>query len=202
MTTNADRSEETRQALIESAIEIIEQKGYAKTTLDDIAKNIGMTRGAFYWHFKNKKEILLEIESEYEKRYLMDYGEFPILDSAYETLKSLIFHQIKQLFDEKYIAFAFIIRYRVEALSELSDLVDRQKRLDEFCTLRIAEQVRRGIELGEFRQDIDPHHAALSLFTLIVGAENVRMLHTDDNDLYSQENFEEAATCLLDSMKK
>lgn len=202
MATNADRSEETRQALLYSAIEIIEQKGYAKTTLDDIAKNIGMTRGAFYWHFKNKKEILLEIEKQYEKNYLVDYGQFQVLPSAYETLKHLLFHQIEEIFDENYIAYSFIIRYRIEALTELPDLVDLQARIDEFSIQRIAEQVARGVENGEFREDINAYQDALGLFTFIVGVENVRMLHTHDNERFGLDHFKAAALYMLDSIKK
>lgn len=198
---NADRSEETKQALIKSAIEIIEKKGYAKTTLDDIARNIGMTRGAFYWHFKNKKEILEEIERQYEEQYLLDYSGFEILPSAYDTLKNLVFHQIDHIFDEKYISYAFIIRYRLEALTELPDLVDKQTKIDEFSTRNIAGQVRRGIETGEFRSDISADQVAVGLFTLIVGIENVRMLHMDDNQLFLVDNFKESAVRLLDSIK-
>lgn len=47
----------TRNQLLEAAEAIFYNKGYSQTTLMDIAKHVGMTRGAIYWHFKNKAEL-------------------------------------------------------------------------------------------------------------------------------------------------
>lgn len=201
MASNADKTEETRNALIRSATEIISQKGYAKTTLEDIAKNINMTRGAFYWHFKNKQEILHEIETLYENQYLMDYGRFEILPSAYETLSRLIVHQIRDIFDDVHMSYAFIIRYRIEALSELPDLVEKQVRIDDFGIQQIAKQIERGMEGGEFRPDVDAQEAALGIFTFIVGVENVKLLHRGSNNLYQCDSFIRMGLALLDGLK-
>jgi len=51
--------EETRQKIIETSLRLFVEKGYDETTVLDIVANLGgMTRGAFYHHFKNKEEIL------------------------------------------------------------------------------------------------------------------------------------------------
>lgn len=48
----------TRSQLLDTAANLFCEKGVGKTSLDDIAKSAGVTRGAFYWHFKNKDDIL------------------------------------------------------------------------------------------------------------------------------------------------
>lgn len=51
--------EETVQKILDAALELFLEKGYEQTTILDIVKNMGgMTRGAFYHHFKSKEEVL------------------------------------------------------------------------------------------------------------------------------------------------
>lgn len=57
----ADPSEPTtRERLIEAAIEVFLENGYAKTRVQDIALRAGLTTGAMYSHFKNKAALLSE----------------------------------------------------------------------------------------------------------------------------------------------
>src|SRR5687767_6375812 len=48
---------QTRQLVLDTALSVFSRKGYAATTLDDIAKEASLTRGAIYWHFKDKAEL-------------------------------------------------------------------------------------------------------------------------------------------------
>lgn len=52
---------ETREAILCCAELIFFKKGLAHTTLEEIAKAAGVTRGAIYWHFQNKTDIFLEL---------------------------------------------------------------------------------------------------------------------------------------------
>lgn len=54
----AEETEQTRRKLIESGARMFARYGYAYSTLDDIAQCAGLTRGAVYWHFKGKGELL------------------------------------------------------------------------------------------------------------------------------------------------
>ena len=54
--------EETKQRIVDAAFEVFVEKGYEATTiLDIVAATDGLTRGAFYHHFKSKEEVLDEI---------------------------------------------------------------------------------------------------------------------------------------------
>lgn len=47
----------TREALLDAAEDMFMEHGVARTSLEQIARHAGMTRGAVYWHFKNKGDI-------------------------------------------------------------------------------------------------------------------------------------------------
>src|SRR3989442_3448107 len=53
----ADYSESTRQALVDSAVEMFAKRGYAATSLDAIAKRARVTKGALYHHFSGKQAL-------------------------------------------------------------------------------------------------------------------------------------------------
>ena len=52
-----DAALETRAHILDTAEEVFQKKGVSSTSLDDIARAAGVTRGAIYWHFKNKADL-------------------------------------------------------------------------------------------------------------------------------------------------
>ena len=48
----------TRETILIAALDMFCEKGYSRTTFDEIAKKINLTKGAVYWHFKNKPDII------------------------------------------------------------------------------------------------------------------------------------------------
>jgi AcrR family transcriptional regulator len=50
-------SESTRQALVDSAVELFTKRGYAATSLDEVAKRARVTKGALYHHFSGKQAL-------------------------------------------------------------------------------------------------------------------------------------------------
>jgi AcrR family transcriptional regulator len=57
-------SESTRTALVDSAVELFTKRGYAGTSLDEIAKRARVTKGALYHHFSGKQALF---EAAFEK---------------------------------------------------------------------------------------------------------------------------------------
>ena len=60
-----DKRERTRAALLESARALIREKGYERTTLDEVATRAGMTTGAIYGNFKNRDELFIALGQTY-----------------------------------------------------------------------------------------------------------------------------------------
>jgi AcrR family transcriptional regulator len=60
-----DKRERTRAALLEAARELVREKGYDATTLQDVAARAGMTSGAIYGNFKNRDDLFLALGLTY-----------------------------------------------------------------------------------------------------------------------------------------
>jgi AcrR family transcriptional regulator len=56
-----DKRERTRAKLLEAARQLVREKGYANTTLQDVASRAGMTSGAIYGNFKNRDELFVSL---------------------------------------------------------------------------------------------------------------------------------------------
>ena len=65
----------TRSRLTEAAGEIFVERGYGRTTVDDIADRAGATRATFYLHFKSKAEVLLELMDRNSHHFDAIYAE-------------------------------------------------------------------------------------------------------------------------------
>lgn len=83
----------TREKLLECAVKVFNEKGYANATLSDIAAEAHVTRGAIYHHFGNKDDFIDAIIQSNKSR-INNYVQ-EVLDSKEE-----IFFSIKKIFSE------------------------------------------------------------------------------------------------------
>lgn len=60
-----DKRDRTRTALLEAARALVREKGYASTTLDEVAARAGMTTGAIYGNFRNRAELFAALGETY-----------------------------------------------------------------------------------------------------------------------------------------
>ncbi|MFD1150491.1 TetR/AcrR family transcriptional regulator [Saccharothrix hoggarensis] len=68
-------SESTRQALVDSAVELFTKRGYAGTSLDEVAKRARLTKGALYHHFSGKQALFEAAFDSVENRFMRKLGE-------------------------------------------------------------------------------------------------------------------------------
>ncbi len=68
--TQQSRSEEARAKLLAASIDLICERGFAQTTMTDIAKRAGLTRGAIQHHFSGHDELVLAIIHSVEARII------------------------------------------------------------------------------------------------------------------------------------
>jgi TetR/AcrR family acrAB operon transcriptional repressor len=52
---------ETRRRLLDSALDVMSEKPFSSVSMNDIAEGVGMSKGAVYWHFKNKNDVLTSL---------------------------------------------------------------------------------------------------------------------------------------------
>ena len=62
--------QETANRILNQAVRIFLAKGYHGTSIEDITRAAKLTKGAFYWHFKSKEDLLRKIIKGYETRFL------------------------------------------------------------------------------------------------------------------------------------
>lgn len=82
-----EQAQQTRENILWGALDVFSEKGFSRSTMGDIAKRIGMTRGAVYWHFKDKRELLVKlIEAMHQREAGLLAEKVPSLDSLDDLL--------------------------------------------------------------------------------------------------------------------
>lgn len=56
---------ETKTKILQKSFELFVVKGFTDVSIDDITKAVGVTKGAFYYHYKSKDELLVDVISKY-----------------------------------------------------------------------------------------------------------------------------------------
>lgn len=110
-----EEAEQTRKDILQASLNMFCEKGYNKTTLDDIAKSINLTKGAVYWYFENKPAILkaLMIEDfDNVNRQLADYMQEP--KNLEDLKKHFIFLAEKVDTDVNFRKFLYFIFLQME----------------------------------------------------------------------------------------
>ncbi|PES34292.1 TetR/AcrR family transcriptional regulator [Bacillus thuringiensis] len=84
--------EERRKEILETAERLFFTKGYTKTTVNDILKEIGIAKGTFYHYFKSKEEVMDEIimriikEDVTKAKRIVSNPDIPVLDKLFKIL--------------------------------------------------------------------------------------------------------------------
>lgn len=107
-------AEITRLKIIQAAREIFLVKGVSKTSLDQVATHAGVTRGAVYWHFKNKAALFHAMR---EQVFL------PLIDKMEDTLFTDIDHTAPSSIDP----LERIENFMLSIINELSDNIVTQE---------------------------------------------------------------------------
>ncbi|EDM38928.1 transcriptional regulator [Pedobacter sp. BAL39] len=90
------KSTETRNYIMQKSFDLIYQKGYQATSIDDIIATTNMTKGAFFYHFKNKEQMGLELISELLYPSMYEIMVKPLIESKdpltaiYEMMERLL----------------------------------------------------------------------------------------------------------------
>ena len=90
------KSEITRQYILEKAFELIYANGYQATSIDKIIETTSVTKGAFFYHFKNKEDMGLAMIKEVIEPRFYDALIAPIKDTnnapekIYETIETFM----------------------------------------------------------------------------------------------------------------
>lgn len=120
----------TRESVLMAALDLFTEKGYSRTTLVDIAKRIGMTRGAVYWHFDGKPALLAALMDHvhFLKENWVE-SQIPDIQTLDELRRAFILYAKVVQDDQVIRKFEFFLNYQMEWSEEL--LAETQQKLNE-----------------------------------------------------------------------
>jgi TetR/AcrR family transcriptional regulator, acrAB operon repressor len=190
-----EEAQATRERLLDAAETIFRDRGVTRTSLAEVATAAGMTRGAVYWHFKDKADLF---------RAMCDRATLP-LDTMFEragetlerdplgTLRTLSIGALQSLATDPRAQNVFeIVFHKSELVDDLAGIATTQARERGTCLAQIEEIVRQSAALGQLPADVDPHLATQGLHALMVGIMHEWVLDPAAYDLRA------AAPALID----
>src|SRR6185295_8827820 len=155
----AERPEPSRKQLMTAAIDCFARLGYQGTSIDRIARDAGVTKGAVYYHFRDKEELLFEAVKDrvggFEQQVLEEVS--PTRD-ALENLR----HVVDACFFHATVSNhrRFIITLMIEALDTNPRLSTEFRNILRRMRAFLTVVIRRGQQRGTLRPDVAPEAAA------------------------------------------
>ena len=154
------RREDTRQKLFEAAVDLIAERGYTSTTVDDIALRAGVAKGTVYYNFPSKPALFEE---------LLRHG-IGLLTEQYraairglpprEAIGALIRTELEYI--QRYRAFAQLLL--AEMWRTNREWQQTLRLLREEAIAVIAGVLQAGVDAGDFPADLDVRVASSALF--------------------------------------
>ena len=170
LATRPGRGVDARRDLMDVAIDCFAHHGFQATSIDRIAKAAGVTKGALYYHFKDKEEILFEAVKnrvgQFERRVARDLSSSTnAADALGEAARVCFDHATKSNHRR------LIVTLMVESLDTNPRLAAQFRAMMQRFRAFLADIVRHGQKGGAFRTDIKPALAAEVYAGAIMGAE-------------------------------
>ncbi len=165
-------AEETREAILDAAEMVFLEKGVSQSTLNQIAERAGVTRGAIYFHFKDKIEVYQEIVERIrlpqddlvaEAFYCENSNPLDVvLDAGIFVLKNFSKDQRQQ-------RVFTIMSQRSEYVGEMERVLHRQRVADEEVHQMLLRLMTLAKKRGVFSSGWTPELAARALQCTVAG---------------------------------
>ncbi|MBB6428248.1 TetR family transcriptional regulator [Algisphaera agarilytica] len=169
---NREDAEKTRRRIIDAALMLFSKRGYGHTSLEMIAKEVGMTRGAVYGHFKNKLALYSEL-MQLSQTPLYDIMERALSNPAppLTALRSFMIEWFELLESNPQHREAFeILLNKTELTEELSEYLESEYSLTQAMVDGMGRLIQTGVEQQALPADTDVRFQALSAYNLLMGA--------------------------------
>ena len=164
---------ETRQRLLDAAEVLFQSQGVSQTTLQQIAQQAGATRGAIYWHFKDKADlfnammerVILPLETTPRAAATAPNVEDPLAEIEEGMVHALNLmttdQQVRRVFD--------IATHKVEYTHDMASVQQRHLDARNACVADFEKALRMAARRGRIKLPVPGHVAAQGLHALISG---------------------------------
>ncbi|WP_269092593.1 TetR/AcrR family transcriptional regulator [Arthrobacter hankyongi] len=152
---------------MEAAMKLFEDRGYHVTTVEAIVSEAGVTKGAFYYHFTDKEDILLQIQDDYIDNRLRNCERIlASTDDPLEQLKELIHEALIGIVDYRAQVAIFLQERRFLVGERFSAIKAKRDALDD----QWMSVMRAGMEQGVFAPVASPRIATLAVLGMCAWA--------------------------------
>lgn len=176
---NMDRRNNTRQYILEKAIETIYENGFQATSIDKILNNTEVTKGAFYYHFKSKEEMGLAVINEIIASSLAENLIEPLsrgkatTETIYLTFENFMLNST-----EVEIRYGCIMNNLIQEMAPINQMfADALFTLIEKWTNEMTRVLKEAQSNGNFPKEIDAKETAAFVITSYEGARNLGKLY-------------------------
>lgn len=161
------RSEETRNRILEAANLLFSKNGYDATGVAEICQAAGISKGAFYHHYPTKQAVFLASMEHWlvnlNQGFRLTRQETRDIPEAMKLMAELV----GSIFQAADIRLSIFLEFWVQAYRDpviWQSAISPYRRYQSY----FAEMIREGIEQGSLR-NVDPDHASRALVSLSLG---------------------------------
>ena len=156
---------------MDAALTCFRASGYAATTLDDIARQAEITRGAIQWHFGSKADLFNTLVRERYQKAAADLWQGASREGTpLELLRQMLVRWLRYTEeDADFRAMLELVILKTELSPELAGGMQEKLEGNRRSLAFFTDLVRKGIASGEIRQGTDPQVIALTALGLING---------------------------------
>lgn len=175
-------AEATRAGILDAAELCFLQKGVARTTLEDIAARAGHTRGAVYWHFKNKLEVFEAVMERVESPFLHELDQIAPAINTEPLLALRRFYEnaLEEFTRNPHARNAVEISLlHCELADETRPILSREQGSAAQTVARVTEALVQAKRLKHLRPHLDPGHCGMTLHCCIGGLLREWLLKPD-----------------------
>jgi TetR/AcrR family transcriptional regulator, transcriptional repressor for nem operon len=179
------KAEATRLSMLKMAFELIYVKGYRTTSIDDIIATTHVTKGAFYYHFKNKDEMGIAIINELLKPTLTESFIQPLLqegnplDAIYDLINDLLMNN--EFLKVEYGCPASNLTQEMGSWN--ADFNSALNELTQQWTQAMTGSIEKGKESGFVRQEVNAKQVTMFVMSGYWGIRNFGKLE-NSNEAY------------------
>ena len=170
-------AEQTREAVIAAAVTVFLERGFARATFDEVARAAGVTRGAVYWHFRDKLAIFHALERRADlpnealaSRLRARLGDDRGLDPLHELTRTI--REGVQAFEAntERRRILTILWLRCEYVGEMLPALERRQRADAAMQQLFVEVIALAASRGHLAPRWSAERAGRALLLLVNGA--------------------------------
>lgn len=181
--TSGSRKEE----IFEAALFCFNEKGYHRTSIDDIALKGKISKGGIYYYFRSKEELFLELFKFRLNRYIDQLKAYIQKERDPEKRILLLIQKWGLILKENQDFFRFCLEFIAMGARD-KEIKKEMTSFYKDSTNTFSQIIREGIAVGEFKS-LDPEKIARLIFSLFQGIFSTYFSLNYDFDLIEQHTF-------------